>query len=313
MRYFLIILALLLISKITFADFLWNKNCKEAYNLSIQLKFDKAHFLLEKEKKENPNNNLVYFIENYSDYLKIQIGEEKSDFEKLKKNKDSRLDIIESDKSSSPWHLYSQAEIYLQWAASRLKFGEYFTAAFEINKAYRLIQENNKLYPNFIPNKKSLGLLYTLIGSVPEQYNWILSIIGMEGNINSGLSLMNEAIQEMKTHKDFEIMLEESYFLYAFLKMNLDNNKADLQKLLSELQDKDYLLLNFASSRIASKLGQNDLAIQILENRMVGKDHYPFHYLDYLLGINKQNKMDNNCLDHFENYLLNCKGKNYKK
>ena len=126
----------------------------------------KPTYLLEKEKKENPNNTLVYFIENYSDYLKIQIGEEKSDFEKLKKNKDSRLDFIESDKSSSPWYLYSQAEINLQWAASRLKFGEYFTAAFEINKAYRLIQENNKLYPNFIPNKKSLGLLYTLIGSV---------------------------------------------------------------------------------------------------------------------------------------------------
>ena len=76
----------------------------------------------------------------------------------------------------------------------------------------------------------------------------------MEGNINSGLSLMNEAIQEMKTHKDFEIMLEEGYFLYSFLKMNLDNNMADLQKLLNELKDKDYLLLNFASSRIASKL-----------------------------------------------------------
>ena len=65
--------------------------------------------------------------------------------------------------------------------------------------------------------------------------------------------------------------------------MNLDNNKADLQKLLSELKDKDYLLLKFASSRIASKLGQNDLAIQILENRKVEKDHYPFHYLDYCL------------------------------
>ena len=313
MRYLLIIFNLLLISKITFADFLWNKNCKEAYSLSIQLKFDKAHLLLEKEKKENPNNTLIYLIENYSDYLKIQIGEEKSDFEKNKKNKDLRLDFIESDKSSSPWYLYSQAEINLQWAASRLKFGEYFRGAFEINKAYRLLQKNNKLYPNFIPNKKSLGLLYTLLGSVPEQYNWILSIIGMEGNINLGLSLMNEAIQEMKTHKDFEIMLEESYFLYAFLKMNLDNNKADLQKLLSELQGKDYLLLNFASSRIASKLGQNDLAIQILENRKLEKDHYPFHYLDYLLGINKQNKMDNNCLYHFENYLLNFKGKNYKK
>ncbi len=313
MRFFLIIFSLLLISKTSFGEFLWNENCKEAYSLSIQLKFHKAYLLLEKEKKENPNNTLVYFIENYSDYLRIQIGEEKSDFEKLKKNKKIRLNIIHSDKSTSPWYLYSQAEINLQWAANRLKFSEYITAALEINKAYKLLQKNNKLYPNFTPNKKSLGLLYCLIGSVPEQYNWILSFTGMEGNINSGLSLMNEAIQEMKTHKDFEIMLEEGYFLYSFLKMNLDNNMADLQKLLNELKDEDYLLLNFASSRIASKLGENDLAIQILENRKVGKDHYPFHYLDYLLGINKQNKMDNNCLDHFENYLINFKGINYKK
>ena len=87
MRYLLIILTLLLISKSTFADFLWNKNCKEAYSLSIQLKFDKAHLILEKEKKENPNNNLVYFIENYSDYLKIQIGEENQILKNLKRIK----------------------------------------------------------------------------------------------------------------------------------------------------------------------------------------------------------------------------------
>ncbi len=313
MRFFLIISLLLLISKTTLGDFLWNENCKEAYNLSIQLKFDKANILLEKEKKENPGNNMIHFVENYSDYLKIQIGEDKSDFLKLKKNKNSRLDFIENDRSSSPWHLYSQAEINIQWAANRLKFSEYITAAFEINKAYRLIQKNKILYPDFIPNKKCLGLLYTLVGSVPEQYNWMLSVVGIEGNINSGLTLLSEAIQEMKTHKDYEIMLEETYFIYAFLKMNLDNNKDDLEKLLSEIQYNDYLLLNFASSRIASMLGKNDLAIQILENRNVGKDYYPFHYLDYLLGVNKQNQMDNNCLNHFENYLINFKGKNYKK
>ena len=303
----------MLFSKSSFADFLWNENCREAYTLTIQLKFDKAQLLLEKEKNENPNNTLAYLIENYSDYLKIQVGEEKTDFDILKKNKEKRIEIVENDKSKSPWYLYSQAEINLQWAANRLKFGEYFTAAFEINKAYRLIQENNKLYPDFIPNKKSLGLLYTLIGSVPEQYSWILSIIGMEGNIKTGLNLMAESIKEMKVDKDYRIMLEETYFLYAFLKMNLDNNRKDLENLLTELKDSDYLLLKFALSRIASKLGENDLAIQILENRILNKDYYPFHYLDYLLGINKQNKMDDECVIHFKNYLDNFKGNNYKK
>ena len=46
----------MLFSKSSFADFLWNENCREAYTLTIQLKFDKAQLLLEKEKNENPNN-----------------------------------------------------------------------------------------------------------------------------------------------------------------------------------------------------------------------------------------------------------------
>ena len=313
MKYLSIIIFVLLISNNIYADFLWNKKCINAYSLIIQLKFDKAELILEEEIKENPNNSLVYFIENYSDYLKTLISEEKKDFEKLKKNKEIRLNFIIKDRSSSPWYLYSQAEIHLQTAANRLKFGEYFYAAIEINKSYRLIQKNYKLFPKFIPNKKSLGLLYATIGSIPEKYHWILNSLGIEGNINSGLKLINESIQEIKDSKNFEVLLEETYFLYSFLKMNLDNNNDDLKTILSEIKDNDNLLLKFASSRIASKLGQNDLAINILENRKVEKDHYPFLYLDYLLGVNKQNKMDNSCVKHFEKYLHNFKGKNYKK
>ena len=47
------------------------------------------------------------------------------------------------------------------------------------------------------------------------------------------------------------------------LEMNLDNNTSDLELILSEIQNSDNLLLNFASSRIASKIGKNDLAIQL--------------------------------------------------
>ena len=49
--------------------------------------------------------------------------------------------------------------------------------------------------------------------------------------------------------------------------MNLDNNNDDLKTILSEIKDNDNLLIKFASNRIASKWGQNDLAINILENR----------------------------------------------
>ena len=199
MRFTLTTIFQIILVHSTYASFDWNENCKQAYTNTIQLKFDNANGILEKERSLNPTNSLVYLIENYADYLKIQISEEKDEFDKLKSLKDDRLSIIEDDDSESPWKLFAEAEIHLQWAANRLKFGEYFTAAYEINKAYRLLNENDKKYPHFLPNKKSLGVLYSLIGSVPKQYNWILSIIGMEGNLDNGLKLMKSTIDEMKT------------------------------------------------------------------------------------------------------------------
>lgn len=313
MRFTLITIFHILLIHSAYANFDWNENCKQAYTNTIQLKFDKANGILENERSLNPTNSLVYLIENYADYLKIQISEEKNEFDKLKSLKDDRLSIIEDDDSESPWKLYSEAEIHLQWAANRLKFGEYFTAAYEINKAYRLLTENDKKYPHFLPNKKSLGVLYSLIGSVPKQYNWVLSIIGMEGNLDNGLKLMRTTIDKMKTDSIYSSMVEETYFLYAFLKMNLDNNHIDLKNLLKEIENSNNLLLNFAASRIATKLGQNDLAISILENRIKDKDCYSFHYLDYLIAVGKQNKLDSDCIEYFENYVQNFSGLNYKK
>ena len=57
--------------------------------------------------------------------------------------------------------------------------------------------------------------------------------------------------------------------------MNLDNNKDDLKKLLSEIKIKTTF---FSTLRQIEWLasGQNELAIKILENRKIEKDHYPF-------------------------------------
>ena len=119
------------------ATFEWNENCQKAYTEIIHLKFKHGKKLLEIEKQQNPQNLLPYFIENYIDFLTIQIGEEQRDFNRLKENKNYRLDILEEGDKDSPWFLYSQAEVHLHWAGNRLKFNEYLTAAYEINKAYR--------------------------------------------------------------------------------------------------------------------------------------------------------------------------------
>ena len=75
-----------------------------------------------------------------------------------------------------------------------MKFQEYFLAAYEIQKAYFLLQKNQKRFPDFHLNKKGLGLLYCLIGSIPENYHWIVNSIGVDGGIMKGLTVLDELL-----------------------------------------------------------------------------------------------------------------------
>ena len=295
------------------ANFDWNQNCQKAYTEIINLKFGHGKEFLKTEKQKNPRNLLPYFIENYIDFLTIQIGEEERDFNRLKENKNNRLDIIKKGDESSPWFLYSQAEIHLQWAGNRLKFEEYLTAAYEINKAYRLLTKNQEIHPDFILNMKSLGILHALIGSIPNNYSWALSTIGMEGSVSQGMAEMQSLIDSAKKNTEYAFIIDETYFMYSFLKMNLQNDPTGLQLILNDIKRSNNLLLNFAACQLASKLKKNDLAISILEKRIQTNAHYPFYYLEYLLGVFKQNKLNPSAIKHFEKYVSFFEGQSYIK
>ena len=83
--------------------------------------------------------------------------------------------IKEGDRDS-PFYLYTQADIHLQWAITRVKFEDYFQAVMEIKRAFNLLTKNQELFPDFMPNQKNLGLLHALIGTVPDQYRWGLKL-----------------------------------------------------------------------------------------------------------------------------------------
>ena len=44
----------------------------------------------------------------------------------------------------------------------------------------------------------SLGILHSLIGSIPNKYSCALSTIGMEGNVNQGMNEMQSLIDSAK-------------------------------------------------------------------------------------------------------------------
>lgn len=294
-------------------EFDFNKNCQSAYREIIELDFKEADNILKSENQVNPNNLMPLYLENYMDFLRIIIGENREEFQNLENNKGARLKEISDGPENSPYYLFCEANINLQWAFARIKFEEYFTAFFEINRAYRKLEKNQEKFPDFYPNKIGLGLLHTIIGTVPDNYKWITNLIGMEGNVNEGISELLTFIDSAKHDGSYQDFIPEALFLLSFIQMNIGLEKDYLSMIEQSMSTFDIKspLMVFVKASYYIKSGQNEQALKVLSNYEPGPNSYPFYYLNYLRGLTLLRKLDTSARNDFRLYIQNFKGRSY--
>ncbi|MCD8528394.1 MAG: hypothetical protein LRY27_00050 [Chitinophagales bacterium] len=134
-----------------------NINCEIAYKNIIALKLNEGKTLLTKEKQSNPTNLIPILFENYIDFLSVYTSGSLTEYENVKKQIDNRVGLLKKGNVNSPYYLYAQREIHIHAAVLHIKFGEYISAIFDIRKALKKLEENQKSFPQNIPNMKSLG------------------------------------------------------------------------------------------------------------------------------------------------------------
>jgi len=298
-----------------FANFDFNQNCLNAYNSIFELKLGNAKAYIATEKKLRPNNSIVLLLENYVDYFTLITSDSKADFDRLKGNKSSRLSKISDDDSKSPYYLYAQAEINLQWALIRGRYGEYFNAAMEIKRANSLLQSNIKKFPDFQLNNKGMGLINAVLGSLPDgALKSTLSTFGIKGNTQSGLAMLDR-LAETLPKSSLEPFYDEVVFYYAFVLTDVAHSPlayAKTMKYTERIPDSSLLKI-YLQSYVCLKNGRNDEALKILGSRPEGGTYQPFPYLEYLEGVASLNKLDLNAASHFNRFLKLNKGVNYVK
>ncbi|QQS28197.1 MAG: tetratricopeptide repeat protein [Sphingobacteriales bacterium] len=309
--FFLCLFVLLAFNAVFAGSFDMNKQCKEAYRAIMSLQLKEAKKLIASEKLSNPGNQITLLLENYADVITVFINEETEEFNRLEAYKNQRLAILSKSDKNSPYYLYSQAEINLQWALVRLKFEQYFKAFMEVQKAYKLLIENQQRFPDFYPNLKSLGAIHAFIGTIPDQYRWGVKLIGMEGNLKQG---MNEiAIFLAQGLQKEQLFREEGLILQSFLLLYLDAKPEKAWEIVEELPKKNNLFNCFVAANIAMKTGRNEEAIHILQHKPTGAGYINFFYLDYLLGVCKLNRLDSDADIYLFSFTSNFKGSNYLK
>lgn len=288
----------------------FNSNCTLAYQQIIALKLDSGKYFLQVEEAANPANYISVLLYNYIDFLEVYTSGSLDLYEQKKKAFDERLNILKNGDKNSPYYLYAQAEVHTQAAVMHIKFGEYIATIFDLKKALKKLEANQELYPNFIPNAKSLGMLNAILGSIPSQYQSSLEFIGLNGDVNKGMKLLKSSVEN--TNHPFQ---HEAATIYAFMLLHIQNAPNSAWKVLqnNQFNAKTNLMDAYALGHVGIYGNYCDAGITALLSKPITRAYHAFPLCNFLLGIGKTYRLDTDANVYFKKFLDANKGEDYIK
>lgn len=305
------LLLVLLLSFPTLAASVFNQSVQQAYTETISLRIDRGRQLIRRELQTNPTNAAAVLIANQQDFLTWAVQQNTATYEGLVARQEKRLQQLSAIKEKSEWVGYGIAEVRLQIGLSKLLNGSKLAAAWDIRQAYLQYSENARRYPQFLPNRKTLGALQVLIGSVPDSYRVFLNIIGMQGNIQTGMANLKAAATKRNPFQE-EAQLLQALLLHL-VNPDADENAGEAVYKLSKANPEN-LLYRFVAMHILKKTRNSELALQVYLLRPVGPSYLAFPYLHHMAGDLYLYKSDfNNSIKSNQLFLSQHRGNHYLK
>jgi tetratricopeptide (TPR) repeat protein len=294
--------------------FTFHERARGIYEHILLLRLSDAGQEIARLKQDEPDNLIVYHLENYIDFFTVYISEDEQVYRSLLANRNRRLDLVAAGDQDSPYNLFIQAEIRLHWALLRLRFEDYLPAFSDINRAHKLLLRNQERFPDFIANRKDLGILHAAVGTVPDNFRWALGLLSsLEGTIEQGKREIEGVLNYARDH-DFPY-ITETRVLYTFLLLHLDGRPEAAWSALEAagLQAGASPLHAFVLANVAMRTGRNDLALQWLEARPRQPAFFAFPYLEFMHGLVKLRRLDSSARSHFRAFLNRTRGRHFIK
>jgi len=255
---------------------------KEAHHSIFTLEFSKARDLIQRQELATPDNYTCFYLEGALTAVQLFISDEEKRFD----NQVAELELIEQKLAQleeiNPWRNLFLAEILVSQAILNGKYRNNFTAAWQFYKAYQLLVKNQEQHPDFVPNKVPLGVLFAAIGSLPEDYRSMASMLGIKGDVGKGLEMLEDAYQFMSTSRELGFMKNYAGFVYCYVNYQLGG--AQTAQLPSQLglNVSESSFLVYLQTKILREQGQGEKALTYFPKADLAYNNFP--YLLYLEG-----------------------------
>lgn len=292
--------------------FKFNDAYKAIFHDIHNLRLKQATLQLNQIKNKNAFNLLSHYFEDYIDFYYAFIdGKPKDIYGKYMDHKEERLAWFKQGGDGDPYTLFIQADVHLRWGMIYALFHDNIEAFKSIKKASVLLEKNNKKFPGFMPNKRALGMLHTMVGAIPGKYQWGASLAGLTGNVNQGLDELKAVIEHGKQFPEFEFN-EEVQIMYGMLLLYMGNKDindwGDINKTVMDFTKNPMAAYILANKNL--KIGRDRQAMLILSQYPTTSEFYNFPYLEIMKGNAKLFMLDFKAEAHFNNFLSTYRGVN---
>jgi len=288
--------------------------CQQAYADITSLKINAGMQLLKEAGVQNPDNLIPDFLGGYADFFTLFFNEDPAEYKIRKPNFDARLKRLEDGPDSSPYYNYCRSVVYLQKAMVEIKFSERWSAAWDFRRAFNLIKENKKDFPNFLPNDMVYGPMQVMVDIIPGGYRSFAALLGMKGSVKDGMQLMRNFVNSDNPSAKF--FFNEATFYYCYLAFYIENKPDDVFRFINEkkLDVVNNHLFAYLSANLALNDKQNEYARNIILHKNPSTEYLYTPVWDYEMGFITLHHLETeSAIKYFQNFIKNFKGKFYLK
>lgn len=277
----------------------------------LDLRFNDARIIIEKEKTTHPENGYIIYLEHYAESIELIISEDEQVYEKLINSYEDRMDQMDGMDDGSPDNEWLQAEMLFHTGLAQIKFGTRISGVTKMLSSYNRIKEHRQKYPRFWQNQKLSGVFNILLDFVPPFMRWAADIFGFTGDSEAGLAQLREYAKKAKNTSG----LAEESIIFTNLAYTLTWKNEDAYHFMT-LQDDDLLnvtLVKYLYANSAFYTYRNEETLRLLDEIHPEKLQVNFYYLSYITGRSKLNHLEKDARIFLEAFLKDYPGLDYKK
>lgn len=283
---FLTTLFLVLLNFSLYAQhFLLTPNLIEAWQEISRLRLAKAEQLLANERKLRPENQLTDIFQFQLQFQKALASGSSGDEEQFQLAKTKLQQQLTSLRTSDPWQEWALGYSGMTSLMLRMRAGDQWQTALEMRRTYSRIVSAYEKYPGFVPNLLTYGLVKVALGSVPDQFTWMLKLASLSGDSQEGVAMLIRVLNLPDNHP-FSFMRPDAAILLGMATRAMQTDAATKEVVIRRIRtlDESNLMLTYTSAYLLMRDGKNEEALKVLHSRPVSPDYLMFPMVDYLMA-----------------------------